>query len=114
MQTMTAFAKYDRNYEQVTPRTIHHKIQPPKPFECTWKIPKMPGPGPCSYNMTESFDKTARNTRGWAKTTNKRIGFTERNAQLYKSNPGVGKYKNVARGLKTVGKSTFDSLKPLK
>lgn len=50
----TPFDKYDRKYELTTPRTFTktiHKVTTPN----TWRIPKMDGPGPGSYDYVKAY-----------------------------------------------------------
>ena len=56
MLTMHTFAKYDLKYALTTPRSPVKKIIS-TPLE-PWKIQKMDGVGPGSYEFDKAFDKT--------------------------------------------------------
>lgn len=56
MLTMHTFAKYDKKYVLTTPRVLVKDIK--KPTLDPWRIPKMDGAGPGSYNSPAAFDKT--------------------------------------------------------
>jgi len=57
----------------------------------SWRIPKMDGPSPGSYDMTMAFDKTQmRKTRSIGASKSRRIDFTEAYAKLFKNNPAQG------------------------
>lgn len=64
-----------------------------KPPDSGWRIPKMDGPDPGSYNFSQSFDNTQKpRLLGSAASKSRRVGFVEQIANLYKNNPAIGKY----------------------
>lgn len=65
-----------------------------------WKIPKMDGPAPGSYDMAKSFDSTQRRRpHGTAEQKSRRIDFTEAYSKLRKYVPGQGTYPDAWKGL---------------
>lgn len=71
------------------------------PQDNGWRIPKMDGPDPGSYELVTSFDKTQKpGQRGSIKSTEKRTPFTDAISKLYKNNVPIGKYNDMDKGLK--------------
>ena len=74
-----------------------------------WRISKVDGPAPGSYDYTQSFDKTQKPKEFLvSKQTGNRQSYTDRYAKLFSSNPGAGTYKEIDKGFKQINKHTFD------
>ena len=57
--TSTIFSKYEKNYRWTTPKCLVRDFKKPATANPEdWKIPKMDGAGPGSYDMENSFNKT--------------------------------------------------------
>ncbi len=109
MLTMHTFAKYDLKYALTTPRSPVKKIIS-TPLE-PWKIQKMDGVGPGSYEFDRAFDKTQKPKEYLiAKNTSNRTVFTDSYAKLYKQYPAPDAYKDIDKGYKLQGTGTFDTL----
>ena len=107
--TERTFIKYDASYKLVSPRCLVKDIKPSAVEP--WKIPKMDGVGPGSYQSPEAFDKTQKPKEFYIhKSTGKRTGFCEGISKLASKVPGVGTYKDIDRGFKTINKPTFETI----
>lgn len=73
-----------------------------------WRIAKVDGAAVGSYDSPQAFDRTQRAKEFLiSKATSQRKVFTDRYALLYKTNPGVGYYKEIDKGFKLISKPTF-------
>lgn len=77
----------------------------------SWKIAKTKEAGPGTYDDLKAYDTTQRRKVGVAKPTEKRQSFVDTIAKQHKYKPGVGKYKEIDRGLKLVGRETLATAK---
>jgi hypothetical protein len=111
--TSGVFSKYDKNYRWTTPRCLVRDFKKPTTaIPEDWKIPKMDGAGPGTYDMEVSFYRT-QNMREFlvAKQTGQRKAFTDTFAKLYEKNPAVGTYKEIDKGFKIIRQPLFDDLR---
>lgn len=76
----------------MTPKCITAvKMDRPVSQQESWRIPKMDGPSPGSYDMIAAYDRTQRRkTRSIGASKSRRVDFTEAYAKLFKSNPPQG------------------------
>ena len=111
--TQELFHKYDRGYRLVEPRCLtkfFHKA----PKQEDWRIPKMDGAGPGTYDSTKAYDKFVSPREFLvSKQTENRTGFTDAYAKLFKANPDMQHYREVDRGFRVVkpGQGTFETIK---
>lgn len=106
--TQLTYIKYDKKYTLTSPRCLVKDIKKPATAG-DWRIAKMDGAGPGSYESPQAFDKTQKPKEYLvSKQTSNRNVFTDRFAKLYANNPGVGMYKECDRGFKVINKPTFE------
>ena len=82
------------------PRPFAKKLEKQKPIE-SWRIPKMDGPAPGSYDAPRSYSSTqTRRPSGPPKATGKKLIFTDDYSKLKMFVPAPSQYKEIARGIK--------------
>ena len=106
----TPFGKYEQIPIKTTnPRVLETKIYKPTETAQTWRISKMDGPAPGSYNIIESFEKTQRaKIQGPPKATTKKDIFTDDYAKNKKFLPAPTLYQDQDKGFKMLTKARQD------
>jgi hypothetical protein len=108
----TPFAKYDCSFNLTSPRAFEKKIHKPTASK-GWKIEKMDGPGPGSYNSALAHDYSLKpKLIGPIKASSPRGTFTDGFAKLHKEKPGMGTYdlNDIDKGFKLTAQGTFNTL----
>lgn len=91
--------QFDQNL-LTKPRVYWKKLEKPKPVE-SWRIPKMDGPAPGSYDMSSAHSKTQqRRPSGPPKATCKKDIFTDDYSKLKKFVPAPCHYSGMEKGIK--------------